>query len=47
MDDEIELTPEEHAELWRQWVKNGPQGPISDEDAIEGGQDFPEEDFDV
>ena len=33
LDDEIELTPEQHAELWREWVRRGPQGPISDEDA--------------
>lgn len=33
LEDEIELTPEQHAELWREWVRRGPQGPISDEDA--------------
>jgi hypothetical protein len=31
-DDEIELSPEQHAELWREWVRRGSQGPISDED---------------
>lgn len=33
LEEEIELTPEQHAELWREWVRRGPQGPISDEDA--------------
>jgi hypothetical protein len=30
---EIQLSAEEQAELWRQWVEKGPQGPIPDEDA--------------
>jgi hypothetical protein len=30
---EAQLSAEEQAELWRQWVEKGPQGPISDEDA--------------
>lgn len=33
-EEEIELSPEEQAELWQTWVDSGPQGPISDEDAI-------------
>jgi hypothetical protein len=33
IEEEIELTPEEHASLWREWVRSGPQGPISHEDA--------------
>jgi hypothetical protein len=33
LEEEIELSPEQHAELWREWVRRGPQGPISDEDA--------------
>jgi len=27
---EQELPAEEHARLWRDWVENGPQGPIEE-----------------
>lgn len=33
LEEEIELSTEEQAELWREWAERGPQGPISDEDA--------------
>jgi hypothetical protein len=41
MDADAELTPEEHAKLWREWGQNGPQGPISEEDAEEPLDDEP------
>lgn len=25
-----DLSREEHAQLWNEWVENGPQGPIDD-----------------
>jgi hypothetical protein len=31
--EEVVLSTEEHAALWREWVERGPQGPIGDEDA--------------
>jgi hypothetical protein len=34
IEEEIELSVEEQAELWREWAERGPQGPISDEDAL-------------
>lgn len=33
VEEEIELSAEEQAELWQKWVESGPEGPISDEDA--------------
>jgi hypothetical protein len=33
VEEEIELSVREQAELWQKWVDSGPQGPISDEDA--------------
>jgi hypothetical protein len=33
LEEEIELSGREQAELWQEWVDRGPQGPISDEDA--------------
>lgn len=33
IEEEIELSVKEQAELWREWAERGPQGPISDEDA--------------
>jgi hypothetical protein len=31
--EETTLSAQEQAELWRQWAEQGPQGPISIEDA--------------
>ena len=36
-DDDLELRPEQQAEAWRQWVTDGPQGPIDDD----GEPEFP------
>jgi hypothetical protein len=33
IEERIELSAQEQAELWREWAERGPQGPISDEDA--------------
>jgi hypothetical protein len=33
VEEEIELSAHQQAELWQEWVNRGPQGPISDEDA--------------
>jgi len=33
IEEKIELSAQQQAELWRDWAERGPQGPISDEDA--------------
>ena len=33
IEEEIEISAQEQAVLWREWIDRGPQGPISDEDA--------------
>lgn len=33
LEEEIELSPQEQAELWADWIRRGPKGQISDEDA--------------
>jgi len=33
IEEKIELSAQEQAELWREWAERGPQGPIPDEDA--------------
>ena len=33
VEEDVELSGSEQAELWQEWVNSGPQGPISDEDA--------------
>jgi len=33
VEEEMTLSAKEQAELWREWVRTGPHGPISDDDA--------------
>lgn len=33
LEEKVELSAREQAELWQEWSSNGPQGPISDDDA--------------
>lgn len=33
IEEEVALSAKDQAELWREWVLTGPQGPISDEEA--------------
>lgn len=32
IEEEVELSAQEQADLWREWAEGGPQGPIPDED---------------
>lgn len=34
-DEDVQLTAEEQAQWWDEWVKKGPQGPIEDEEEPE------------
>jgi hypothetical protein len=31
LEDDRPLTPADQAEIWREWVESGPQGPIEDD----------------
>jgi len=34
IEEKIELSAQQQAELWREWTEKGPQGPIPDKDAV-------------
>jgi len=37
MDEEVELAPGEQAKAWKEWITDGPKGPIEDD----GEPEFP------